>query len=83
MRLKKFLQFFHNGSNYAYHFIIRELAEEFLKRLTCLRENTEKCIIFTVPIVKEVMQIDKNGEEIRKNISYILQLIDSTIWQAH
>ena len=28
------------------------------------------------------MQIDKNGEEIRKNISYILQLIDSTIVMA-
>ena len=31
----------------------------------------------TVPIEKEVTRIDKNGEEITKNISHILQLIDS------
>ena len=27
---------FHNGSNYDYHFIIKELAEEFQKQFTCL-----------------------------------------------
>ena len=32
---------FHNGSNYDYHFIIKELAEEFKKQFTCLEENTE------------------------------------------
>ena len=32
---------FHNGSNYDYHFIIKEVAEEFEKQFTCLRENTE------------------------------------------
>ena len=32
----------HNGSNYDYHFIIKELAEEFKKLFTCLRENTGK-----------------------------------------
>ena len=69
---------FHNGSNYDYHFIIKELAEEFTKKFTCLGENTEKYIIFTVPIQKEVTRIDKNGEEITKNIFYILQFIDST-----
>ena len=47
-----------------------------------LRENTEKYIIFTVPIKKEVARIDKNGEEMTKNISYILQFIDSTIFIA-
>ena len=60
---------FHNGSNYDYHFIIKELAEEFKKQYICLGENTEKYIIFTVPIEKEVTRIDKNGEEITKNIS--------------
>ena len=43
---------FHNGSNYDYHFNIKELAEEFKKQFTCLEENTEKYIIFTVPIGK-------------------------------
>ena len=31
-----------------------------------------------------MIRIDKNGEEITKNISYILQFIDSqNLWQAH
>ena len=67
---------FHNGSNYDYHFIVKELAEELKKQFTCLGENTEKYIRFTVPIEKEVLRIDKNGEEFTKNISYILQFID-------
>ena len=37
---------------------------------------------FTVPIEKEVTRIDKNGEEITKNISYILQFIDSARFMA-
>ena len=75
---------FHNGSNYDYHFIIKNLAEEFKKQFTCLLENTEKCIIFTVPIEKEFTRIDKNGEETTKNISYILQFIDmARLIQAH
>ena len=76
---------FHNGSNYDYHFIIKNnLKFKILnfkiwiqKTITCLGENTEKYITFTVPIEKEVTRIDKNGEEITKNISYILQFIDS------
>ena len=30
---------FHNGCNYDYHFIIKELAEEFKKQFTCLGEK--------------------------------------------
>ena len=37
-----------------------------------MRGNTEKYIIFTVPIEKEVTSIDKNGEEITKK--YILHI---------
>ena len=74
---KKIPILFHNGSNYDYHFIIKELAEEFKKQLTCLGENNENCITFTISIEKKVTRIDKNGEEITKNISYILQFIDS------
>ena len=66
---------FHNGSNYDYHFITKELAEEL--QFTCLGENTEKYITFTVLIEKEVTRIDKSGEEIIKNISYVLQFIES------
>ena len=32
---------FHNGSTYDYHFIIKELAEEFEGQFECLGENTE------------------------------------------
>ena len=37
----------------------------------------KKCITFTAPIEKEVTRVDKNGEEITKNVSYILQFIDN------
>ena len=63
---------FHNGSNYDYHFIIKEWAEEFKKQFTCLGENIEKYITFTVPIEKKVARTDKNEEEITKNVFYIL-----------
>ena len=60
----------HNGSNYDYHHcIIKALVEEFKKQFPCLEENTEKYITFTVLIEKEVTRIDKNREEVTKNIS--------------
>ena len=40
-------------------------------------ENTEKWITLILPIEKEVTRIDENGKEIAKNISYMLQFIDS------
>ena len=61
---------FHNGSNYDYDLIIKELAEELKKKISSLGENTEKYITFTVPIEKENTRIDKSGEEIIKK--YIL-----------
>ena len=36
----------------------------------------------TIPIEKEVMRIDKNGEQITKNISYLVQFIDSATFMA-
>ena len=73
---KKIPIVFHNRSNYGYHLFIKELAKEFKKQFTCLGDSTEKYITFLVPIAKEVTRIDKNGEKITKNISYILQFID-------
>ena len=67
--LKKAPISFHNGSNYDYYFIIEELAEEFKKQFTCLGQKIEKSISFTVPIEKEVTRINKNGQEVTKNIS--------------
>ena len=45
--LKKNPIVFLNGSNYDYHFVIKELAEEFKKYFTCLGENIVKYITFT------------------------------------
>ena len=50
---------FQNGSNYDYHFIIKELAEEFKKLFTCLGENTKKYITFTIPIKKKLQELIK------------------------
>ena len=73
---------FHNGSNYHYHFIIKELAKEFEEEFNCLGENTKKYKPFSVPITKEIKRIDKNGEEITKTISYKLQFIDGARFMA-
>ena len=45
---------FHSGSNYDYHFIIKELGKEFEGEFECFGENTEKRKTFSVPIKKEV-----------------------------
>ena len=60
---------FHNSSTYDYHFIIKELAEEFEGQFECLEENTKKYITFSVPIKREL----DNG----KSIGYKIKFIDS------
>ena len=60
----------HNGSNYDYHLIIKELAEKFKGNIDCLGENTQKYITFSVPLKKEV----KN----KKLVTYKLKFIDSS-----
>ena len=59
----------HNGSKYDYHFIIKELAEEFKGEFECLGENTEKYISFSVPIKKE--------HDNDKTITYKIKFIDT------
>ena len=61
---------FHNGSSDDYHFIIKELVEEFEGNFDCLGENTEKYITFSVPLKKKIQ--NKNLE-----ISYKIKFIDS------
>ena len=58
---------FHNGS--TYHFIIKQLAEEFEGEFKSLGENTEKYVTFSAPLKKE----NDNG----KIITYKLKFIDS------
>ena len=59
----------HNGSKYDYHFIIRELAEEFKVQSERLEENAEKNITFSMPIKKE----NDDG----KGITYKIKFIDT------
>ena len=62
--------FFHNCSDYDYHCIIKELANKSEGKFECLGENTEKYKTFSVPIVKEGTEIDKDGNESVITISY-------------
>ena len=73
---------FHNGSHYDYHFIIKELANEFEEQFECLAENTEKYKTFFIPIEKEVTNIDKDGNESVVTISYKIKFIDSVRFMA-
>ena len=54
--VKKFCESFDD------HFIIKEIAKEFEGKFNYLGENTDKYKTFSVPIMKEVKRIDKNGE---------------------
>ena len=81
---KKMPVTFHNGSNYDYHFIIKELWEEFKKKITCCGENTEKCIIFTVLIETKVTRIDKMEKKLQTiYLTYYNLLIVKNLWHAH
>ena len=62
---------FYNGSSYDYHFIIKELANEFQGQFECLGENKEKYKTFSVP------KIGKDGNESVETISYKIKFIDS------
>ena len=68
---------FDNGSNYDYHFIIKELENEFEGQLECLGENKEECKTFSVPIKKKITKIDRDGNESFVNISYKIKFTDS------
>ena len=68
---------FHNGSTYDYHFVIKELAEEFEGEFECLIENKEKYMTFSVPIKKGTTKKDKDGNDKIKKLSYKIKFIDS------
>ena len=60
----------HNGSNYDFHIIIKELAKEFRTDVKCLGENTEKYVSFSIPL--------KVTNDEGKIIIYRLKFIDSS-----
>ena len=81
---KKIPIVFHNGSNYDYHFIIKELAEEFKKQFTYLGENTEKYITFTAPTKKKSQELIKMEKRLQKiYLTYYSLLIAQDLWQAY
>ena len=41
----------HNGSNYDFHLIIKELAEELREEIHCIHEDKEKYKSFSMPLV--------------------------------
>ena len=57
----------HNGSNYDFHLLIKDLAQGFTSDIYCLGENTEKNISFSVPIHNK--KID--NETINYNLKFI------------
>ena len=63
---KKIPIVFHNGSTYGYHFIIKELSEEFKGQFGCLGENSETYIIFSVLTKKEL----DNGKTITYKLKF-------------
>ena len=73
---------FHNGSNHDYHFVIKQLANKFEGKFECFGENTEKHKNFSVPIEKEVTNIDKDGNESVVTLSYRENFIDSARFLA-
>ena len=60
---------FHNGSNSDYHFIMKELVEEFKGQFQCRKQNTGKYIAFSVLINKEL--------ENDKTFTYTIKFIGS------
>ena len=75
---------FHNGSNYDYYFIVKELVEECNKQFTCLGENTEKYITFTVPIEKKLRELIKMEKKLQKiYLTNYNLLIVQDLWKAH
>ena len=59
----------HNGSKYNYHFLLKELAEDFEGEFECLVENAGKYVSFSVSIKKEH---DNN-----KTITYKMKFVDT------
>ena len=63
--------------------MINGLAEKFRKQFTYLGEDSEKFIIFTIPIEKEITRTDKNREQITKIYpTYYNLFIVQDLWQA-
>ena len=73
---------FHNSANYYYHSIIKQLENQFEGEFECIGEVKEKYKTSSVPIKKETMKIDKDGNKTVDTISYKTKFIDSARFMA-
>ena len=73
---------FQNGSNYDYHFVIKELANKFEGQFQYLAENIEKYKTFSVPTEEEIIKIDEDGNVDIIIISYKMKFIDGVRFMA-
>ena len=81
---KKLPTVFHSGSNYDYHFMIKESQEKFKKQFACLGENTEKYIIFAVLIEKKLQELIEMEKKLQNiYLTYYNLLIAQDLWQTH
>ena len=64
-------------SSYDYHFVIKEFTDESELYFECIGENKEKHNTFAVLVKKEIIKIDKEGNESVKTIFYKIKFIDS------
>ena len=69
---------FHNGSNYDYQFIIKEIANEFEGQFECVGENRD----FFGTNRKKVTKVDKEGNVNITGISYQIKIIGCARYMA-
>ena len=68
---------FHNGSNYYYHFIIKELENKFDRKFEYPCKITKKWKTFFFPIERKCHKIDKDENESVITLSHKIKFIDS------
>ena len=66
----------------GYDFITKQLANQFEGKSKCLGENTEKYKTFSVTTEKEVIKINKDGNESVVTVTYKIRFIDSARFMA-
>ena len=63
----------HNGSNYDFHLLIKELSKKLKSKMCCIGKNTETYNTFSVEIHKE--EIYEDNKEEQKISTYRLNLL--------
>ena len=79
---------FQNGSNYEYHFIMKQLANQFKGQFEFLQEKQRKQTKekyktqYLVPIEKGIKKIDKEGNEDITTVSNKMEFMDGASFMA-